>query len=93
MSSFDFTRIRNEDRENSRIISRMVNNFSFSPEKVALALTAEHRTLQQTFTRLAIAWLRVCASEDYRYDGRNEASHIVAKELLEGHDDLYLPFI
>ena len=94
MNREQLSKIRKEDKENARILSGMVNNFSFSPEKVAWALTLEHRTLQQTITRFAVAWLKVCASEDYMYDGRNEDSHIVAKKLMAGHeDDIYLPFI
>ena len=94
MNREQLSKIRKEDKENARILSGMVNNFSFSPEKVAWALTLEHRTLQQTITRFAVAWLKVCASEDYMYDGRNEARHEVAKKLMDGHeDDIYLPFI
>jgi len=36
----------------------------------------------QSFTRLCFAWIEHCASEEYRHDGRNLASHEVAKEII-----------
>jgi len=55
----------------------------------------EHRTLQQAFTGVCLAWIQHCASDEYRHDGRNEASHAIAKKLLKGFDkyDLALPTI
>ncbi len=83
-----------EVQENARAIEKLVNSFWFSPSEVAEFYAQDaHRTLQQNLTRFCVEWLKVCASEDYRYDGRNEASHEVAKKLLDGHDDTYLPFI
>lgn len=78
-----------------RTVSDMLNNFSFDEGEFCKLMCNEHRTLQQSFTRLCVAWLSTCASDEYRYDGRNEASHIVAKALMESQDaDLIgLPFI
>ena len=73
-------------QENVNNVSTMLNNFGFNNEVFCELMTREHRTLQQSFTRLCIAWLATCASDDYRYDGRNEASHEVAKALLS-HED------
>lgn len=84
---------RSRHEKDARTIAEMVNSFSFSPTKVAKALTNEHRTLQQNFTRFCIAWLEECASSDYRYDARNEASHKLAKDLLDGKELIGLPFI
>ena len=84
------------DIENAQKIADMVNNFSFDPNMVCKALEREHKTLQQTFTRLCIAWLCTCASDEYRTDGRNEASHNVAKALIESQDADFIgaiPFI
>ena len=78
------------------LVSTMLNSFSFNPEEFCKQFTKEHRTIQQNFTRLCIHWLCTCASDEYRYDGRNEASHKVAKALIEKQDaDFigYLPFI
>lgn len=85
--------MENASKEKAREIARIVNDFSFNPTKIAWELQREHRTLQQSFTSLCIEWLRLCASEEYRYDGRNELSHIVAKELIDGHDVGRLPLI
>ena len=77
-----------------RDIGRLANSFSFNAKDIAEYFAqVEHRTIQQNLTRFCIEWLKVCASEDYGYDGRNEASHEVAKELLDGHDVRGLPFI
>lgn len=70
-----------------------VNNMSFSAKKLCEAMSHEHRTLQQNFTRVCIEWLRTCASDDYGYDGRNESSHLVAKKLMDGKDEICLPYI
>jgi hypothetical protein len=51
-------------------------------------MTREHRTLQQSFTRLCLSWLETAASEDYRTDGRNEQTHKIAKQLMDGFKDL-----
>lgn len=76
-------------------VSSMLNDFGFNPDKFCEEMCKEHRTLQQSFTRLCIAWLCTCASDEYRYDGRNEASHEVAKALIESQDADFigLPFI
>ena len=75
-------------------IGDMCNSFSFNAKEIAEQIArTEHRTIQQSITRFCIEWLKVCASDDYGYDGRNEASHEVAKELLDGKDIRGLPFI
>lgn len=60
------------------------------------AMAEEHRTLQQGFTRLVVAWLRHLASlPDNRYDARNEASVKLARKLLGSLDEYetHLPLI
>lgn len=88
--------MRNET-ENVRKVSDMLNSFSFDPEKFCEEFSKEHRTIQQNLTRLCIHWLCTCASDDYRYDGRNEASHKLAKALMTSQDADFimscLPFI
>ena len=76
-------------KESGDAIGRMINSFSFSPKAVAQYIAQrEHRTIQQSLTRFCMAWLEVCASDDYGYDGRNEARHKLAKKLLDGKTDL-----
>ena len=82
--------------ENVCKVSDMLNSFSFDPEEFCKEFTKEHRTIQQNLTRLCVHWLCTCASDDYRYDLRNEASHEIAKALIESQDaDLIgnIPFI
>lgn len=77
-------------------VSEMLNSFTFDYEGFCKEMTREHRTLQQSFTRLCIQWLATCASDEYRYDGRNEASHEIAKALMESQDADFIgniPFI
>lgn len=66
-------------------ISSMVNTFSTDTlrDQFIQLMSTEHRTLQQSFTRLALEWIEYVASDKYRTDGRNEGSHRVCKELLE----------
>ena len=83
-------------KNNVQQVSDMLNSFSFNPEKFCEEMTKEHRTLQQSFTRLSIHWLCTCARDDYKYDGRNEASHEIAKALISSQDADFIgniPFI
>ena len=85
-----------KNKENAQKVAEMLNSFAFDYEGFCKAMSNEHRTLQQSFTRLCIHWLCTCASDEYRYDGRNEASHEVAKALIESQDADFignLPFI
>ena len=76
------------EQELAKAIAFAVNSFSFSCEKFCDAMVLEHRTLQQSFTRLCLAWLRrLAALESYQIDPRNEASvragRVVAAALDE----------
>ena len=85
-----------KNKENAQKVAEMLNSFTFDYKGFCKAMSNEHRTLQQSFTRLCIHWLCTCASDEYRYDGRNEASHEVAKALIESQDADFignLPFI
>jgi hypothetical protein len=65
-------------------ISDYCNNFNYGSQAEYFneAMSREHRTLQQNFTRLVLRWLEYVASESYRYDARNEDSHIIADDLM-----------
>lgn len=84
-----------QNKQNAEKVAEMLNVFGFDNDGFCDAMCRQHRTLQQNFTRLCIAWLATCASDDYRYDGRNEASHEVAKALINSQDAdfLGLPFV
>ena len=78
-------------------VANMLNNFSFSEKEFCKAMTKSHRTLQQTFTRLCLEWVKTCADEGYRHDGRNEASHEVCQKLKkdcpEVFEGMVIPFV
>lgn len=85
-----------KETANVQRVSDMLNSFSFNPEEFCKEFAKEHRTIQQNLTRLCIHWLCTCASDDYRYDLRNEASHMIAKALINSQSpDLIgnIPFI
>lgn len=69
--------------ENVNKVSDMVNSMSFIPEEFCMHMAYEHRTIQQNFTRLCLEWIKTCASDDYRHDDRNRASHVKCKEIVE----------
>ena len=58
--------------------------FCEAMESMCKEMSNEHRTLQQSFTKLCLQWLEHCASDEYRTDGRNEQSQKIAREVLEG---------
>lgn len=82
-------------------ITDFVNSYNIAEDDFISTMELEHRTLQQSFTRLCLKWLQHCASNDYRYDDRNKGAHDVSKELVKAFTDShgninpseFLPFI
>lgn len=68
-------------------ITNYLNSYNNKSAEFNKAMSKEHRTLQQSFTRLCLSWLEHCASDEYRTDGRNEQSKEMAKTLLNGFKD------
>lgn len=64
-------------------VSNFVNNFSADNKAFIGHMEHSHRALQQSFTKLAFEWLEHVATAGYRTDGRNEASHQMAVEVLD----------
>jgi hypothetical protein len=89
--------MENKYNETVKNLSSALNSFSFNTKEFCMCMTREHKTLQQSFMRLCLAWIETCSSEAYDYDGRNEQSHKLAKAiriLLDGHSiDITLPLI
>lgn len=81
------------ENENARTVSTMLNSFSFSYKGFCNSMEREHKTLQQNFTRLCVEWLLHCASDNYNYDGRNEASHLLGKKIENVLNETAIPFI
>ena len=53
------------------------------------AMACEHRTLQQAFTGICLAWLcHLAALPEHHYDARNEASVRAAKAILKAVPDI-----
>lgn len=81
-------------------MSKFLNTLSSDErtEKFIEEMRRDHRTLQQSFTRLCLAWIADLAEREH-CDARNEASVRVAKEIKrailneEGHFPPHLPFI
>lgn len=92
-------RVSDRDIQLSKDLTNAVNCMGYSAEGTALALMTQHRTLQQNFVRVVLAYLKALSeTEDYQYDARNEASVQFAKDLLStpGVRDLFergLPYV
>jgi len=69
-------------------MTNFVNSFGNKNKEFIEAMCNEHRTLQQSFTRLCLQWIEHCATDEYRTDGRNEATHKVSKQLVERYQEL-----
>lgn len=78
----------NNERDLAKACTRAVNSYVFNCEKFCDAMLGEHRTLQQSFTRLCIAWLRrLAVLEPYQIDPRNEYSVRIGKIVTKALDD------
>lgn len=79
--------------------TNMLNSFSDeNMETFVKQMNFQHRTLQQNFTKMCLKWIENVGSDDYRYDGRNQYSHEICKEIVDkvGKDfplNTYLPTI
>jgi len=74
----------NDSKKLADEITNYLNTFGDKSKDFNDAMSTEHRTLQQNFTRLVLGWVEHVASDSYRMDGRNEASHNTCKQLMEG---------
>jgi len=81
--------------EMAKAMGNFVNNFNVDEKTFCEAMTNEHRTLQQSFTRLCVKWFKTLAeTKEGRYDLRNEDSVMLAKEIVEKcKDSLYLRMV
>jgi hypothetical protein len=75
------------------ILNCMSNDTERGYLAFSVAMEREHRTLQQAFTRLCVAWFQYAADPGYRTDLRNEGTHALAVSLKPVIEDAYLPFI
>lgn len=75
------------DKQAVDTMSSYVNSMCSDYEEFAKHMSCEHRTLQQNFTKLCIAWLKQLAQTEY-YDLRNEASVKFAQSIQDKIIDL-----
>jgi hypothetical protein len=78
----------NDSKKLADEITNYLNTFGDKSEEFNNAMSTEHRTLQQNFTRLVLGWIEHVGSDSYRHDGRNEASHKTCKQLLDGFREI-----
>lgn len=71
---------RDKNQEVASALTTAVNCY-FTERKAAEYMLREHRTLQQTFTRVCVEWLKVLSTVEH-YDDRNAASVKLAKDLM-----------
>ena len=70
------------DTDAVNYMSNYVNSMSSDYKEFAQKMSCEHRTLQQNFTKLCIAWLKQLSETEY-YDLRNQASVEFAKSVKD----------
>ena len=88
--------IAHENTSSSKLLADMVNSFSFNPAKTADELLDKHRTLQQSFMKLCLEYIKAQAKVDpQRCDARNERTLELSRRIVEaiGLEELYVPFI
>ena len=95
--NYQETVILKESREYkaAEALTDFINSMSWNPKKNGLAVSMQHRTLQQSLMKSFVATIRVMASDNYGYDDRNRGAHEAAKKMVESGilDEIYLPFI
>jgi hypothetical protein len=64
-------------------MSGFVNSYSSDQKEFINQMGRKHRTLQQSFTKICLKWIEFVASEDYRFDGRNQDSHEVCQKIVQ----------
>ncbi len=76
-------------------ISTFVNSLSNEGEEFSEQMGCEHRTLQQSFTRLCVAWLmHLSKVPEGHYDLRNQGSVLLGRKFAEKlEDNIYLPHV
>ena len=67
-------------------LTRDISDFANSNrngEDFNKSMSNEHRTSQQSFTRLCLQWIEHVASDNYKTDGRNECSKKTAIAIID----------
>ena len=74
-------------------LMRTVNSLGLPTEEIAQRLTRQHRTLQQSFMRLCVDFIK--AEAENSFDLRNEQAVRFAKAVVENvdHDTMLMPLV
>ena len=79
--------LKGNDKENVKVavseMSRFVNNYGVDLNAFCEVMSREHRTLQNTFTKLCLTWLEYTSKEEYRTDPRNQTTKDISRKLME----------
>ena len=71
------------EKESAKEIMHRVNDMTLNEVGLVAAMARDHRTLQQNFTRVCVAWLEYLSKlTPGEYDLRNEDSTRLAKYLV-----------
>lgn len=68
--------------ELAEVVSDSLNNYVFDDQEFCAEMMRQHRTLQQSFTKLALLWLYSIGGQEL-FDLRNEASVEAGKKVME----------
>ena len=84
----------NDGKDMAAEMSRFINSYGSEHVKEFVeAMGRDHPTLQQSFSRLCVAWFRRLAGTEH-FDMRNEASVKLARRIVgELEENLGLPFV
>ena len=64
-------------------LTDFVNSFGDKSKEFNALMERQHRTLQNSYTRLALAWIEHVASPEYQTDARNASSKAVCRKLMK----------
>jgi hypothetical protein len=78
ITTMENTKAKNIARE----MSYFVNSYSSDHKEFINEMGKDHRTLQQSFTKLCLKWIEFVGSDDYRHDLRNQDSHEVCQKMI-----------
>ena len=95
MPERDF-RAEEKAKEMRKLIEDVASPMNRVPKEVIAEMAVMHRTHQQNFTRLCVAWLNHLASlKEGQFDMRNEDSVRLAKKFAAAvpEDERYLSYI
>jgi hypothetical protein len=77
----EITEITEITKEAVNNITDYVNTFS-RRDDFNEVMSMEHRTLQQSFTRLCLKWIEHVSNSEYRTDARNEQSKELCQKIV-----------